>query len=82
MYVVVSYTRAFGRVVRTGLSLVAAYRLIEHLGRGAIFRSEGMSAYSRPIYPVLPHPGAGAAAAAAAPGGRGRAGAWPQRSSA
>ena len=73
MYVVVSYTRAFGHVIRPGLSLVAAYRLIEHLGRGAIFRSDGMSAYARPIYPVLPQRGAGAPASA---------GAWPQRSSA
>ena len=78
MYVVVSYTRAFGRVIRTGLSLVAAYRLIEQLGRGAIFRSEGMSTYSRPIYPVLPHAQAGAASAPAVGGSR--AGAWQQRS--
>ena len=76
MYVVVSYTRAFGHVIRPGLSLVAAYRLIEHLGRGAIFRSDGMSAYSRPIYPVVPQPGAGAESAPES------AGAWPQRSSA
>ena len=54
LYVVVSYTRAHGRVIRPGLSLVAAYRLVERLGRGAVFRSEGMSAYSRPVYPTLP----------------------------
>ncbi len=54
MYVVVSYTRSHGHVIRPGLSLVAAYRLLENLGHGAIFRSEGMSAYSRPVYPRLP----------------------------
>ena len=54
MYVVVSYTRLHGRVIRPGLSLVDAYRLVEYLGHGAVFRTEGMSAYSRPVYPVVP----------------------------
>lgn len=53
MYVVVSYTRVHGQVIRPGLSLVQAYQLLEHLGHGAIFRAEGMSAYSRPVYPWL-----------------------------
>ena len=57
MYVVVSYTRVHGHVIRPGLSLVAAYHLIERLGHGAIFRSEGMSPYSRPVYPLLPQRG-------------------------
>jgi hypothetical protein len=59
LYVVVSYTRAHGRVIRPGLSLVEACRLVEHLGHGAVFRSEGMSAYSRPVYPVVPRGRAG-----------------------
>jgi hypothetical protein len=54
LYVVVSYTRVHGRVIRPGLSLVEAYRLVERLGHGAVFRTEGMSAYSRPVYPVVP----------------------------
>jgi hypothetical protein len=54
LYVVVSYTRAHGHVIRPGLSLVQAYHLIARLGHGAIFRAEGMSIYARPIYPVLP----------------------------
>ena len=53
MYLVVSYTRSQGKIVRPNLSLVEAYRLIQHLGRGAIFRSDGMNKYSRPVYPVL-----------------------------
>ena len=59
MYLVVSYTRAHGHVIRPGLTLVEAYHLVGRLGHGAVFRSEGMSAYSRPVYPVLPgRPGA------------------------
>ena len=56
MYVVVSYTRAHGHVIRPGLSLVQAYHLIARLGHGAIFRAEGMSVYARPVYPRLPRP--------------------------
>ena len=51
VYVVVSYTAESGHVVRPGLSLVQAYRLVSQLGRGAIFRSQGMSVYARPVYP-------------------------------
>ena len=54
VYVVVSYTAESGHVVRPGLSLVQAYRLVGQLGRGAIFRSQGMSVYARPVYPKLP----------------------------
>lgn len=54
LYLVVSYTRAHGHVIRPGLTLVAAYHLIEQLGHGAVFRSEGLSPYSRPVYPKLP----------------------------
>lgn len=63
LYVVVSYTLAYGRVIRPGLSLVDAVQLVEHLGHGAVFRSEGMSAYSRPVYPVLPRKRAEASSA-------------------
>ena len=56
MYVVVSYTRANGHVIRPGLSLVQAYRMLAQLGRGAIFRAEGMSVYARPVYPFVPRP--------------------------
>lgn len=66
MYLVVSFTRVHGRVIRPGLSLVEAYRLIGHLGHGAVFRSEGMSAYSRPVYPLLPPRRVGAASPAPA----------------
>jgi hypothetical protein len=51
MYLVVSYSKRNGRVVRPGLSLVQAYRLIGTLGHGAIFRERGFSKYSRPVYP-------------------------------
>ena len=53
MYVVVSYTRVYGHVIRPGLSLVQAYHLLAELGHGAIFRAEGMSLYARPVYPWL-----------------------------
>jgi len=53
LYVVVSYTRTNGHVIRPGLSLVQAYHLLSRLGHGAIFRAEGMSVYARPIYPKL-----------------------------
>ena len=51
MYLVVSFTRQHGRVVRPGLSLVQAYRLLGRLGHGAIFRETGLTKYSRPVYP-------------------------------
>ena len=51
MYLVVSVTRQHGMVVRPGLSLVQAYRLLGHLGRGAIFRETGLTKYSRPVFP-------------------------------
>ncbi len=51
MYLVVSYTRFHGHVIRPGLTLVEAYRLLHDLGHGAIFRSAGISQYSRPVYP-------------------------------
>jgi hypothetical protein len=54
VYVVVSYTRENGHVIRPGLSLVQAYHLLARLGHGAIFRAEGMSVYARPVYPRLP----------------------------
>ena len=54
VYVVVSYTAESGHVVRPGLSLVQAYRLVGQLGRGAVFRSQDMSVYARPVYPRLP----------------------------
>ena len=73
LYLVVSYTRAHGRVIRPGLSLVEAYRLIGRLGHGAVFRSEGMSAYSRPVYPVLPRTSAAATTSAVASRQRERA---------
>ena len=56
MYVLVSYTRDGGHVIRPGLSLVQAYHLLGRLGRGAIFRAEGMSVYARPVYPFVPRP--------------------------
>jgi hypothetical protein len=56
VYVVVSYTAESGHVVRPGLSLVQAYRLVGQLGRGAIFRSQGMSVYARPVYPRTSEP--------------------------
>jgi hypothetical protein len=56
VYVLVSYTREHGHVIRPGMSLVQAYRLLTSLGRGAIFRAEGMSVYARPVYPKLPTP--------------------------
>jgi hypothetical protein len=52
VYVLVSYTRANGHVIRPGLSLVQAYHLLTRLGHGAIYRAHGMSVYARPIYPV------------------------------
>lgn len=51
MYQVVSHTSHHGTVVRPGLSLVEAYRLLGRLGRGAIFRETGLGKYSRPVYP-------------------------------
>jgi hypothetical protein len=54
VYVVVSYTAEQGHVIRPGLSLVQAYRLVGQLGRGAIFRSQDMSVYARPVYPRIP----------------------------
>ena len=51
MYLVVSFTRQHGRVVRPGLSLVQAYRLLGRLGHGAIFRETGLTKYSRPVFP-------------------------------
>jgi hypothetical protein len=53
VYVVVSYTAESGHVVRPGLSLVQAYRLVGQLGRGAVFRSQDMSVYARPVYPRI-----------------------------
>lgn len=53
VYVVVSYSADTGHVVRPGLSLVQAYRLVGQLGRGAIFRSQDMSVYARPVYPRI-----------------------------
>ena len=54
VYVLVSYTQEHGHVIRPGMSLVQAYRLLTTIGRGAIFRAEGMSVYARPVYPKLP----------------------------
>jgi hypothetical protein len=51
MYLLVSYSQRHGRVVRPGLSLVQAYRLLGALGRGAIFRERGLGKYSLPVYP-------------------------------
>jgi hypothetical protein len=51
MYLVVSYSTKHGKVIRPGLSLVQAYRLIGSLGHGAIFRERGFGKYSRPVYP-------------------------------
>ena len=51
MYLLVSVTSRHGKVVRPGLSLVEAYRLLGRLGRGAIFRERGLGKYSRPVYP-------------------------------
>ena len=51
MYLVVSCTRQHGKVIRPGLSLVQAYRLLGRLGHGAIFRETGLGKYSRPVYP-------------------------------
>ena len=68
MYVLVSYTRANGHVIRPGLSLVQAYRLLGQLGRGAIFRAEGMSVYARPVYPFLPRPKPGGPRKVGGPG--------------
>ena len=51
MYRVVSFTRTHRAVVRPGLSLVEAYLLVGRLGRGAIFRENGLGQYSRPVYP-------------------------------
>ena len=51
MYLVVSYSRKEGKVVRPGLTLVQAYRLLGTLGRGAIFRERGFGKYARPVYP-------------------------------
>jgi hypothetical protein len=51
MYRVISHTRRHGTVVRPGLSLVEAYRLLGRLGHGAIFRETDLGKYSRPVYP-------------------------------
>lgn len=51
MYLVVSYSQRHGKVVRPGLSLVQAYRLLGTLGHGAIFRERGFDKYARPVYP-------------------------------
>jgi hypothetical protein len=51
MYLVISCTRQHGKVIRPGLSLVQAYRLLGRLGHGAIFRETGLGKYSRPVYP-------------------------------
>jgi len=51
MYLVVSFSRKHGKVVRAGLSLVEAYRLLGTLGHGAIFRERGFGKYARPVYP-------------------------------
>ena len=51
MYLIVSYSQRHGRVVRAGLSLVQAYRMVGTLGRGAIFRERGFGKYARPVYP-------------------------------
>lgn len=56
MYLVVSYARSCGPIVRDGLTLGEAYRLIQSLGRGAIFRSAGATKYARPVYPVAARP--------------------------
>ena len=53
MYLLVSFTRADGPVIRHGLTLVEAYRLLGRLGRGAIFRATGLTQYSRPVYPRM-----------------------------
>lgn len=50
MYTVVSWCRD-GKVIRSGVTLCEAYRLIRTLGRGAIFRSPTPGKYARPIYP-------------------------------
>lgn len=52
MYTVVSWNQT-GRVIRCGVSLGEAYRLVRALGRGAIFRSSNMdrALYAHPIYP-------------------------------
>ena len=80
LYLVVSYTRAHGHVIRPGLTLVAAVRLVEQLGHGAVFRSEGLSPYSRPVYPKLPRTPGGAAAVTSAADDRGGVRFRPQRS--
>ena len=51
MYLLVSVTPRHGKVIRPGLSLVQAYRLLGRFGRGAIFRERGVTTYSRPVYP-------------------------------
>jgi hypothetical protein len=51
MYLLVSCTRQHGKVIRPGLSLVEAYRMLGRLGHGAIFRETGLCKYSRPVYP-------------------------------
>ena len=53
MYLVVSYTDARRTHVQDGLSLVQAYQLVARMGRGAIFRSAGMTCYAKPIYPKV-----------------------------
>lgn len=67
MYLVVSYTRSHGRVISDGLSLVDAYRLVNRLGHGAVFRSEGLSPYARPVYPLARRGGTSRRTAAAGP---------------
>ena len=53
MYLLVSFTNDNGPVVQPGLTLVEAYRLLNAIGRGAIFRATGLTQYSRPVYPRM-----------------------------
>ena len=57
MYLVVSFTGARRPHVQAGLSLVQAYRLVNRIGRGAIFRCAGMGTYAKPVYPRIPSAG-------------------------
>ena len=53
MYLLVSFTHSSAPVVQPGLSLVEAYRRLNAIGRGAIFRAAGLTQYSRPVYPRM-----------------------------
>jgi hypothetical protein len=55
MYTLVSFTPR-GSVVRNGLSLCHAYKLLRAIGRGAIFRSDQPDPRAAPIYPRWQHP--------------------------